>query len=59
MDTKLKVVCDWERPHDVHGVWVFIGFANYYYKYIKSYVAMANAFTELTKKDVAFQWEPM
>ena len=57
-EQKLKAVRDWERPKDLRDVRSFLGFANYYRRFIKNFAAVANPLTELTKKDVPWQWGP-
>ena len=51
-EAKLKAVQDWATPHDVKGVRSFLGFANYYRRFIKDFVAIADPLTSLTKKDM-------
>ena len=30
MEAKLRAIRDWARPSNVHNIWSFLGFANYY-----------------------------
>ena len=55
---KLKAVRDWSRPHDVSGVRSFLGFANYYRRFVKNFAGVVNPLTELTKKGTVWQWGP-
>ena len=55
---KLKAVREWERPKDVTSLRSFLGFTNYYRRYVQGYAHVANPLTELTKKGVPFQWGP-
>ena len=50
-EAKLKAVRDWSRPQDIRGVRSFLGFANYYRRFVKNFAEKANPLTELTKKD--------
>src|SRR5271167_794946 len=53
---KIASVLGWPRPTSVKEVQAFIGFANFYRKFIKGYSAMAAPLTNLTKKDKPFIW---
>ena len=57
-EAKLKAVRDWSRPHDVSGVRSFLGFANYYKRFVRNFAGVANPLTELTKKRIVWQWGP-
>ena len=49
-EAKLKAVCDCSRPQNLYGIWSFLGFAKYYYRFMRNFVEVANPLTELTKK---------
>ena len=49
---KLKVVRDWAIPEDVKGMRSFLGFANYYKRFIQNFAAITDPLTSLTRKDV-------
>ena len=51
---KLKAVAEWEIPQDLKGVRSFLGFANYYRRFVPGYAELASPLTYLTKTDV--QW---
>jgi hypothetical protein len=53
---KVKAVRDWPRPETVTGTRGFLGFANFYRKFIKGYSKIAEPLTALTKKDIRFVW---
>ena len=55
---KLRAVQEWETPTNVRGVRSFLGFANYYRRFVYKFTEIAHPLTELTKKDVAWQWGP-
>ena len=55
---KLKAVQDWATPQDVKGVRSFLGFANYYRRFVKDFGAIADPLTSLTKKGMEWQWGP-
>lgn len=51
---KLKVVHDLTTPKDVKEVRSFLGFTNYYRRFIKDFVATANPLADLTHKEMAW-----
>ena len=57
-EAKLKVVQDWGAPKNVRDVRSFLGFANYYRRFVKDFAAIADTLTSLTRKEVTWQWGP-
>ncbi len=57
-DEKLRAVRDWQRPGDVKDVRAFLGFANYYRRYVYKYAEIAAPLTQLTKKHDPSYWGP-
>ena len=55
---KMKAVREWPTPKTVKEVQAFLGFANYYRRFIKNYSSQAGPLTQLTWKNQAFEWEP-
>ena len=55
---KLTAVADWATPRSVRDVQAFLGFANFYRRFIHRFSAIAAPLTNLTKKDVPFVWSP-
>jgi hypothetical protein len=53
---KVEAIRTWEPPSTIKGVRGFLGFANYYRKFIPRFLSIAQSLTDLTKKDVPFQW---
>jgi hypothetical protein len=54
---KVQAIRDWQAPTTVKGVRGFLGFANFYRKFIKDFAALSEPLVRLTKKDIPFQWE--
>jgi hypothetical protein len=54
---KVKAIKDWEAPKTVKGVRSFLGFANFYRRFIKDFARIAAPLTRLTR-DVSFTWGP-
>nr|GFD60428.1 hypothetical protein [Tanacetum cinerariifolium] len=55
-DEKIEKVKIWKTPTTVKDVQEFLGFANFHRNFVKDFSARARPLTELTKKDVEFQW---
>ena len=53
-----KSVREWAVPKNLRGVRGFIGFANFYRRFIKNFSAIARPLTDLTKKDRSWRWGP-
>jgi hypothetical protein len=53
---KAKAVLNWLIPKTVTEIQKFMGFANFYRRFIKGYSGIATPFTNFTKKDKAFSW---
>ncbi|KAJ8455645.1 hypothetical protein ONZ51_g12371 [Trametes cubensis] len=55
---KLKAIIEWEPPKTVKQVQAFLGFGNFYRRFIRDYSKIVRPLTELTKKDQPFLWTP-
>jgi hypothetical protein len=53
---KVKTILEWQPPRSVRDVQCFLGFANFYRKFIWNYSKIVLPLTQLTKKDQAFIW---
>jgi hypothetical protein len=57
MDSKkIEAITSWPKPTTVKEVQSFLGFANFYRQFIKDYSKIAAPLTNLTKKDLVFEW---
>jgi hypothetical protein len=54
---KVEAIKGWEAPRTVKGVRSFLGFANFYRKFIRNFAQVAAPLTRLTG-DVTFHWGP-
>ena len=55
---KVSAILDWPTPLDKKGVQRFIGFANFYRKFIKNFSTIVAPITQLTKQNLRFRWNP-
>ncbi|KAJ1300254.1 hypothetical protein OPQ81_005083 [Rhizoctonia solani] len=53
---KISKVVDWATPRTVRGVQEFLGFTNFYRRFIKSFSNRAHPLYNLLRKDVAWKW---
>lgn len=57
---KVNAILDWETPTSQKAVRAFLGFANFYRRFIKDFATVAASLTNLTKKqyEKEFNWTP-
>ena len=53
---KIKVIQDWPEPWKVKDVQSFLGFANFYRRFIFNYSHTVVPLTRLTQKGIPFQF---
>ena len=53
---KVEAVKEWPAPTTVKHVQAFLGFCNFYRRFIKNFGGIAQPLTKLTKKDNTFEW---
>jgi Reverse transcriptase (RNA-dependent DNA polymerase) len=53
---KLKGILDWPAPKKVKEVRSFLGFENFYRRFIKGFSHLAHPLNDLLKKDKKFVW---
>ena len=54
--SKVKSVLEWAAPRNIRGLQSFLGFANYYRRFIQNYSKKIQGMTALTKKGVKYHW---
>jgi hypothetical protein len=55
--TKLSGIRDWPIPKTVKDVRSFLGFGNFYRKFIRGFADLARPLNELLKKNIKFEWK--
>ena len=53
---KLSGVLEWPVPTKVKQVQAFLGFVNFYCRFIKNFAKMSKLLSDLTKKDCIWNW---
>ncbi|KAH9244953.1 hypothetical protein BASA81_017601 [Batrachochytrium salamandrivorans] len=54
--TKIASVQNWPTPGKVHDIQVFLGFTNFYRRFVPNYAKITQPLTSLLKKDSMFAW---
>lgn len=54
---KIKSITEWPTPKNVKDIQSFLGFGNFYRRFIKGYSEITAPLTRLTRKDIPFKWE--
>ena len=53
---KVQAVTDWPIPSDRKQLQRFLGFANFYHRFIRDYSSVASPLTKLTSVKTPFLW---
>ena len=56
---KVKAIIEWPTPKILKQVQSFLGFCNFYHRFIKNYFHIVRPLTGLTKKDTPFHWNDL
>ncbi|GJP70907.1 hypothetical protein CLOP_g1796 [Closterium sp. NIES-67] len=54
---KIEAVRTWKTPENVKELQQFLGFANYYNRFVPQYAKIAAPLTNLLKKNTPYKWE--
>ena len=53
---KIKGIVEWPTPHTVKDIHTFLGFVNFYWRFISAFASIVQPLTRLTKKDKKWIW---
>ena len=53
---KVQTIKDWITPKNVKDIQAYVGFANFYRRFVKNFSAIAAPLIKLTRKSVIFSW---
>jgi hypothetical protein len=53
---KVEAITKWPAPHTLRELRGFLGFANFYRRFIKDFAKLARPLNDLTKKDTPWTW---
>ena len=53
---KVDTIRDWKPPRNVKGVREFIGFCNFYRRFVRNFAEVARPLHDLTKKEAKWEW---
>lgn len=53
---KIRTITEWQTPKNLTDVQAFIGFANFYRRFVKGFSVIIASMVNLTKKNVPFSW---
>ncbi|QRV79678.1 Retrotransposable element Tf2 protein [Ceratobasidium sp. AG-Ba] len=55
-EEKIKAIMDWGAPRKIKEVQAFLGFVNFYRRFIAEFSKIARPLHDLTRKDTRFEW---
>ena len=55
---KIAVIQNWKAPSTIKGIQSFLGFCNFYRRFIKDYSFLSKPLYRLTRHDTAYEWSP-
>ena len=55
---KVTAIMNWEEPINVKDIQAFLGFSNFYRRFIRGFSRIVRPLVSLTKKDTKFNWTP-
>ena len=57
-ERKIEAIRNWPEPKTVKNIQEFLGFANFYRRFIEGFSKIAHPLTAQTKKGLTFDWTP-
>ena len=56
---RVVAIREWPAPKSVHDLQVFLGFANFYRRFVQAYARLVHALTNLLRKNIPFLWNAL
>ncbi|KAJ5134995.1 retrovirus polyprotein [Penicillium bovifimosum] len=54
---KIRIIEEWTSPDTVRGIQSFLGFCNFYRRFIRNYSKISKPLHRLTRKDTPWDWD--
>jgi len=55
-EEKIWTIKEWKEPTNVKGIQSFLGFANFYWCFIRDYSKITTPLSSLTRKEKGWEW---
>jgi len=55
-EEKIRTIKEWKEPTNVKGIQSFLGFANFYRRFIRNYSKITTPLSSLTRKEKEWEW---
>jgi len=55
-EEKIRTIKEWKEPTNVKGIQSFVGFANFYRRFIRDYSKITTPLSSLTRKERGWEW---
>jgi len=55
-EEKIRTIKEWKDPTNVKGIQSFLGFANFYHRFIRDYSKIPTPLSSLTRKEKEWEW---
>jgi len=55
-EEKIRTIKEWKEPTNVKGIQSFLGFANFYRRFIRDYSKITTPLSSLTRKEKEWEW---
>ena len=53
---KVHSILNWPTPKTLKNIQAFLGFCNFYHRFVQDFLAVVHPLSQLTKKDTPFVW---
>ena len=56
-ESKIQAIKEWLEPKNTKDIQAFLGYVNFYRRFISGYRGIATPLTNLTQKNTPFLWD--